>query len=106
MLGLLGPAMVLSGAGLVAPGWTKALSNASWPPRDSAGFWAFKGRLWVGGGWINSFSDPPRDVWSIEPGQQTEWQQAVAVAPWTHTDFATTNLVHNGRMYHMGGWRE
>ena len=46
-----------------APNWVKVADPAGWQPRDSSGELVFRGRLWILGGWYQSFEAPPRDVW-------------------------------------------
>jgi hypothetical protein len=75
--------------------------KAGWQPRDSSGEVVFKDRLWIMGGWFDSFSAPPRDVWSSADGK--EWQQATREAPWKHSDLPMT-VVFKDRMWLMGGW--
>ncbi|MGE0757357.1 MAG: hypothetical protein AB7O38_10065 [Pirellulaceae bacterium] len=84
-----------------APEWTKVTDQAGWQPRDSQAEVAFDDRLWILGGWFNSYAAPPRDVWSTKDGRN--WEQVTANAPWQHSDFAMS-LVHDGRMWMMGGW--
>lgn len=80
--------------------WT-LVGEAPWTPRDSQGEVVFKKRLWIFGGWFNSFEAPPRDVWSSADGKQ--WQQVTAAAPWLHSDLPMT-LTFGDRMWMMGGW--
>jgi hypothetical protein len=49
--------------------WVQVTDRAAWQPRDSAGEAVFKDRLWILGGWFDSFSAPPRDVWSSADGK-------------------------------------
>jgi len=81
--------------------WVKLTDRAGWQPRDSAGEVVYKNRLWIFGGWFNSFESPPRDVWSSPDGKT--WKPATKQAPWKHSDLPMT-LVHDGRMWLMGGW--
>ncbi len=80
--------------------WT-LVANAPWTPRDSQGEVVFRNRLWIFGGWFNSFEAPPRDVWSSADGQQ--WERVTAEAPWLHSDLPMT-LSFRNRMWMMGGW--
>jgi hypothetical protein len=50
--------------------WTQLSSTAAWSPRDSAAEYAYGGRLWVLGGWEDSFAPNPRDVWSSADGRE------------------------------------
>jgi hypothetical protein len=81
--------------------WIQVTPKADWQPRDSAGEVVFNDRLWIMGGWFDSFSAPPRDVWSSADGKS--WQRATTQAPWKHSDLSMT-LSFDGRMWVMGGW--
>ena len=48
----------------------------------------FKDRMWIMGGWFDSFSEPPRDVWRSADGAR--WEQVTGAAPWKHSDLPTT----------------
>jgi hypothetical protein len=61
----------------------------------------FRDRLWVLGGWFNSYQPAPRDVWSSADGKS--WTLVSKEAPWKHSDLAMS-LVFNDRMWMMGGW--
>jgi hypothetical protein len=82
------------------PNWMK-LGQAGWSPRDSMGCAVFQDQLWILGGWLDSWSPCPRDVWSSFDGEN--WELALHQAPWTHADFPVT-LVHRERLWVMGGW--
>jgi hypothetical protein len=84
-----------------APAWVKVTDAAGWRPRDSQGEVVFKDRLWILGGWFDSFSAPPRDVWSSPDGRT--WDRVAAEAPWKHSDLPMS-LAFDGRMWLMGGW--
>jgi hypothetical protein len=81
--------------------WVKVTDHAGWKPRDSQGELVYKNRLWIFGGWFQSFEAPPRDVWSSADGKT--WTEATKEAPWRHSDLPMT-LVHNDKMWIMGGW--
>lgn len=81
--------------------WVQVTAKADFTPRDSCGELVFKNRMWLLGGWLNSFQDPPRDVWSSADG--IKWDKVTGEAPWKHSDFPMT-AVFNDRMYIMGGW--
>ena len=49
--------------------WVKVTDKAAWQARDSSGEVVYKDKLWLLGGWFDSFSAPPRDVWS-SPGRR------------------------------------
>jgi hypothetical protein len=84
-----------------APDWVRVAEHAAWQPRDSSGEVAYRGRLWLFGGWFDSYSAPPRDVWRSADGAR--WERVAAQAPWHHSDLPTT-LVFQDRMWLMGGW--
>lgn len=84
-----------------AVGWSLVTGQAGWRPRDSAGELVFEGRMWLLGGWFDSFSAPPRDVWSSSDG--VDWTQVLVEAPWRHSDLPMT-VTFDGRMWLMGGW--
>lgn len=81
------------------PDW--ALEGAAaWQARDSQAEWVFKDRLWIGGGWFQSFAEPPRDVWSSQDGKA--WTLVEKNAPWLHSDLPM-NITFVGKMWVMGG---
>ena len=81
--------------------WVKVTEKAGWHARDSSGEVVYKDRLWLLGGWFDSFSAPPRDVWSSPDG--ATWTLATKEAPWTASDLPMS-VVFDGRMWLMGGW--
>ncbi len=89
------------GAQEKGPNWVQVTSDAGWQPRDSQGEVVFDDRLWIFGGWFNSFEAPPRDVWSSTDGKA--WQQVTPRAPWKHSDLSMS-IVFNNKMWFMGGW--
>ena len=46
------------------PDWVQETEHAAWKPRDSQGEVVYKNKLWILGGWFNSYEAPPRDVWN------------------------------------------
>lgn len=84
-----------------APDWQLATSDAGWKPRDSQAEVVFNDRLWIMGGWHDSYSAPPRDVWSSADGKT--WQIIEQDAPWKHSDLSMT-VSFQGKMWFMGGW--
>ncbi len=84
-----------------APNWVQVTSDAGWQPRDSQGEVAYHDRLWIFGGWFNSFEAPPRDVWNSMDGKT--WQRVSSQAPWKHSDLSMS-LVFDDKMWFMGGW--
>lgn len=83
------------------PNWVKVTERAGWQARDSQGEVVYKDRLWVFGGWFNSFEAPPRDVWSSGNGKT--WKLVEKQAPWIHSDLPMT-LAFRDKMWLMGGW--
>lgn len=86
---------------LTCPDWVLETNAAAWQPRDSQAEFVYRDRLWVMGGWFNSFEPPPRDVWSSADGRT--WDQVERQATWIHSDLAMST-VFNDRMWLMGGW--
>ncbi len=83
------------------PEWVQETEAAAWAPRDSAGEMVYDGRLWLLGGWLQSYEAPPRDVWCSPDGKR--WTRVLETAPWIHSDLPMT-LAFNHRMWLMGGW--
>ncbi|MDA1055764.1 MAG: galactose oxidase [Planctomycetota bacterium] len=83
------------------PDWELVTADAGWQARDSQGEVAYRGRLWIFGGWFDSFAAPPRDVWSSADGKT--WDLVTKQAPWLHSDLSMS-LVFKDRMWFMGGW--
>ncbi len=81
--------------------WTKVTDQAGWRPRDSQGELVFQDRMWILGGWYDSFTSPPRDVWSSADGKS--WTRSTDSAPWKHSDLPMS-IAFGGRMWMMGGW--
>lgn len=81
--------------------WVRVTEQAAWKPRDSSGELVFNNRLWLFGGWYDSFSPPPRDVWSSADGKA--WELVTADAPWKYSDLGMT-AVFRDRMWFLGGW--
>lgn len=81
--------------------WVKVADQAGWSPRDSQGEVVYKDRLWIFGGWLDSYAAPPRDVWSSADGKT--WQLVQETAPWKHSDLAMS-IVFDDKMWFMGGW--
>lgn len=65
------------------PDW-KLVGDAAWQARDSQAECVFADRLWIMGGWFQSYEAPPRDVWSSRDG--LNWSQVTSAAPWIHSD--------------------
>lgn len=90
----------VSGQG-TAPNWVRVTETAGWQPRDSAGEVVYGDRMWLMGGWFQSYEAPPRDVWSSPDGKT--WTRVTETAPWLHSDLPMT-LAFGDRMWIMGGW--
>lgn len=84
-----------------APNWVRVTEHAGWKPRDSSGELVYRDRMWLFGGWFDSFSPPPRDVWSTADGKT--WELVTADAPWRYSDLGMT-AVFRDRMWFLGGW--
>ena len=76
-------------------------ATAPWQARDSQAEWVFSNRLWIAGGWFQSFEDPPRDVWASANGR--EWTRIAENAPWQHSDLSMS-IAFKNRLWIMGGW--
>lgn len=81
--------------------WIEETPHAQWQARDSQGELVYHNRLWIMGGWFNSYEKPPRDVWSSPDGKT--WERMNASAPWIHSDLAMS-VVFRNKMWIMGGW--
>ncbi|MFK7776606.1 MAG: GDSL-type esterase/lipase family protein, partial [Gimesia sp.] len=81
--------------------WVKVTEKAGWQPRDSQGELVFKDKLWIFGGWFNSYAAPPRDVWNSSDGKT--WNLVSKEAPWIHSDLPMS-VVFKDKMWMMGGW--
>lgn len=68
------------------PDWPLVTKHASWKPRDSQGEVVFKDKLWILGGWFNSYEASPRDVWNSANGK--DWKLVKEHAPWIHSNLA------------------
>ena len=101
--GMVGVLLAASGSHALDPDWQLVTPAAAWKPRDSQGELVFNDRLWIFGGWFDSFSSPPRDVWSSADGKT--WELVEKTAPWRHSDLPMTVTFQNA-MWLMGGWRD
>ncbi len=81
--------------------WKLETTNAGWQARDSSGEAVFKNQLWILGGWYDSFSAPPRDVWSSEDG--VTWKEVLHEAPWKYSDLPMATEFRD-QLWLMGGW--
>lgn len=91
----------VSSAQSSAANWVKVSDMNGFTPRDSCGELVYGNRIWLLGGWVNSFKDPPRDVWSSADGK--DWTRATENAAWKHSDFPMT-VAFQDKMWVMGGW--
>jgi hypothetical protein len=87
--------------GKKCPDWIKVAEKAPWQPRDSQGEVVFKDKMWIFGGWFDSYKPCPRDVWNTADGKN--WNLVLETAPWKHSDLPMT-LVFKDRMWFLGGW--
>lgn len=83
--------------------WQRVAGTSSWTPRDSAGEVVFDGRMWLLGGWVDSYSPVLRDVWNSTDG--VNWSLVQPSAPWLHADLAST-VSWRQRMWLVGGWQD
>jgi len=81
--------------------WHKETDTPGWDARDSMGKLVFREHLWLFGGWFNSGSECPRDVWKSADG--IVWTCVQRRAPWKHSDIPACT-VFKDRMWVMGGW--
>jgi len=92
---------IVTAAEPITHDWVQVTSKAAWQPRDSSGELVFQDRLWIFGGWFDSYSPPPRDVWSSADGKL--WEQISPEAPWKYSDLPMT-AVFRDQMWFLGGW--
>jgi hypothetical protein len=81
--------------------WQMVTDQAGWQPRDSQGEAVFGGRMWIMGGWFDSYIPAPRDVWSSADGKR--WDLVTETAGWRSSDIPMT-LAYRDRIWFMGGW--
>ena len=81
--------------------WVKVTDRAAWRPRDSQGEVVYRDKMWIFGGWFDSFQPAPRDVWNSADGRT--WTLVTSTAGWTSSDIPMT-LVFQDKMWFMGGW--
>ncbi len=81
--------------------WVQVTEKAAWAGRDSQGELVYDDKLWVFGGWFDSYEAPPRDVWSSADGK--DWKLVEKSAPWVHSDLSMS-LTFKNKMWFMGGW--
>jgi hypothetical protein len=83
------------------PSWVKVTDKTSWRPRDSCGEVVFAGKMWLLGGWVDTYGIGPTDVWCSKNG--FDWNCVTTAAAWKHSDLPTT-LVFNDRIWMIAGW--
>lgn len=98
---LIAASMLSSEGGEPEADWKLETGTPGWQARDSQGELVYDGKLWIFGGWFNSFEAPPRDVWNSEDGKK--WTLVNREAPWIHSDLSMS-LTFRDRMWFMGGW--
>ncbi len=81
--------------------WVQVTKKAAWQARDSQGELVYQDKLWIFGGWFDSYEAPPRDVWNSANGEH--WTLVKNRAPWIHSDLSMS-LTFKGKMWFMGGW--
>lgn len=94
--------LLMSCGGLFAQDWVLE-GTAAWQARDSQAEWVFKDQLWIGGGWFQSYAEPPRDVWASGDGKT--WSLIEKSAPWLHSDLPMS-ITFTDKMWIMGGWHK
>ncbi|MEX0643425.1 MAG: hypothetical protein WD468_12025 [Pirellulales bacterium] len=83
--------------------WQQVSPNPGFHTRDSAGEFVFNNKMWIMGGWYDSFTtNELRDVWSSSDG--VNWTQATAQAEWTHPQHPVS-LVFDNKMWMIGGFQ-
>jgi hypothetical protein len=60
---------IIDGAERTGPDWAEVTTSAQWKARDSQGEIVFNNRLWILGGWFNSYGH--RRVMSGAPPTET-----------------------------------
>ena len=80
---------------LLPSGWRQE-ANAAWGTRDAHQAVAYKGRLWVMGGWSGGYKN---DVWSSADGKS--WSLETA-GTWTGRE-RHRSVAYKGRLYVTGG---
>jgi len=81
--------------------WVQVTDRAAWTPRDSQGEVVYQDKMWIFGGWFDSYQPAPRDVWNSSDGMN--WELVTAEAGWRSSDVPMT-LVFQDKMWFMGGW--
>ena len=84
--------------------WREDTSNAGWPAREFHQVVAYRGRMYLLGGEVatgQKSTENRNDVWSSLDGKN--WSLVTDSADWTARGNHQA-LVHNGRMYVLGGY--
>jgi hypothetical protein len=81
--------------------WVRVTEHAGWQPRDSSGEVVYNSKMWLLGGWFDSYGPFPHDVWNSSDG--VHWNQVTQAAPWVHADLPVS-LVFDNKMWMMSGW--
>lgn len=81
--------------------WVNVEDSTEWKARDSQAEVVFKNKLWIFGGWFNSYDAPPRAVWNSSDGKK--WNIVTGSAPWIHIDLPMS-IAFKGKIQMMGGW--
>ena len=82
--------------------WKQETANAGWTVRAVYQAAAYQGRLYVLGGWAGK-GELRNDVWSSADGETWRQDKANNEDGWSARGYHQA-LVHNGRMYVLGGW--
>ena len=80
--------------------WRENTSNAGWTARENHRVVAYRGRMYLMGGWEPGSRN---DVWSSVDGKN--WSLVTGSADWPARGLHQA-LVHNGRMYVLGGGQD
>ena len=80
--------------------WREDTSNAGWTARENHRVVAYRGRMYLMGGWEPGSRN---DVWSSLDGKN--WSLVTGSADWPARGLHQA-LVHNGRMYVLGGGQD
>ena len=86
--------------------WKQAIVKAAFSPRVHHSLTAFNGSLWLIGGWTYNFdvgSQYHADVWRSSDGHS--WEMITDDAPFS-TRTQHVSLVHDGKLWVIGGWAE
>lgn len=76
-----------------------SVGQPPWSPRHAPGFAIFRGRMWVIGG--SEGARMLNDVWSSADGEI--WKKELAEAPWSPRQIYSNLVVHNDRLWLIGG---